>query len=322
MWKFLRFTAVCLAMVLALGGCMRAEDAAEKSAVATGEVAVPEEVDQQDGLPMLRVYLTDEEKVERMDIETYLMGVVAGEMKNDWPLEALKAQAILARTFTLKFLETKKSGYEGADISTDVTEAQAYNAQMINENVRRAVEETRGVVMAYGDTLPQAWFHAHSGGKTEAPTVALEYKEDPEYLKSVASQESDKAPKSAAHWTAEFTAAEVGRACAACGVETGDCREIEIGEKGESGRAKNLIINGKSVSAPSFRIQIGPEKLRSTLIEEVRVENGKVIFTGRGFGHGVGLSQWGAYQLAESGATAQSIISKYYQGIKFVGLWE
>ena len=61
MWKFLRFTAVCLAMVLALGGCMRAEDAAEKSAVATGEVAVPEEVDQQDGLPMLRVYLTDEE---------------------------------------------------------------------------------------------------------------------------------------------------------------------------------------------------------------------------------------------------------------------
>ena len=170
-------------MVLALGGCMRAEDAAEKSAVATGEVAVPEEVDQQDGLPMLRVYLTDEEKVERMDIETYLMGVVAGEMKNDWPLEALKAQAILARTFTLKFLETKKSGYEGADISTDVTEAQAYNAQMINENVRRAVEETRGVVMAYGDTLPQAWFHAHSGGKTEAPTVALEYKEDPEYLK-------------------------------------------------------------------------------------------------------------------------------------------
>ena len=176
--------------------------------------------------------------------------------------------------------------------------------------------------MAYGDTLPQAWFHAHSGGKTEVPTVALEYKEDPEYLKSVASQESDKAPESAAHWTAEFTAAEVGRACAACGVETGDCREIEIGEKGESGRAKNLIINGKSVSAPSFRIQIGPEKLRSTLIEEVRAENGKVIFTGRGFGHGVGLSQWGAYQLAESGATAQSIISKYYQGIKFVGLWE
>ncbi len=271
---------------------------------------------------MLRVYLMEEEKVERMDIETYLMGVVAGEMKNDWPLEALKAQAILARTFTLKFLETKKSGYEGADISTDVTEAQAYNAQMINENVRRAVDETRGVVMAYGDTLPQAWFHAHSGGKTEVPSVALEYKEDPEYLKSVASQESDKAPESAAHWTAEFTAEEVGRACAACGVETGDCREIEIGEKGESGRAKNLIINGKSVSAPSFRIQIGPEKLRSTLIEEVRVENGKVIFTGRGFGHGVGLSQWGAYQLAESGATAQSIISKYYQGVKFVGLWE
>ena len=166
MRKFLRFAAMCLAMVLALGGCMRAEDTAEKSAEATGEVAVPDQVDQQDGLPILRVYLTEEEKVERMDIETYLMGVVAGEMKNDWPLEALKAQAILARTFTLKFLETKKSGYEGADISTDVTEAQAYNAQMINENVRRAVEETRGVVMAYGDTLPQAWFHAHSGGKT------------------------------------------------------------------------------------------------------------------------------------------------------------
>ena len=88
-----------------------------------------------------------------MDIETYVMGVLAGEMKNDWPEEALKAQAILARTFVLKFIETKDSKYDGADISTDVSEAQAYSEADINDKVRAAVEETRGLVMSYEGEL-------------------------------------------------------------------------------------------------------------------------------------------------------------------------
>ena len=143
-------------------------------------------------MPILKVYDVENEAVSQMDIETYVMGVLAGEMKNDWPEEALKAQAILARTFVLKFIETKDSKYEGADISTDVSEAQAYSEADINDRVRAAVEETRGLVMSYEGELVQAWFHAHAGGKTELPSVSLEYKEaDPPYLAATDSPDSE-----------------------------------------------------------------------------------------------------------------------------------
>ena len=90
-----------------------------------------------DGVPVLKVYQVDEEETKEMDLETYLLGVLAGEMKNDWPLEALKAQAILARTFVLKFCTEKESKYQGADISTDIEEAQAYDATGVNERWSR-----------------------------------------------------------------------------------------------------------------------------------------------------------------------------------------
>lgn len=304
-------------------GCMAADDGEDGVQQATGLTGLTDDMETDaDGVPLIKVYIAGQEKIETMDLETYLMGVVAGEMRNDWPIEALKAQAILARTYTLKFLDTRKSRYEGADISTDVSEAQAYSAENINDRVKRAVEETRGIVMVYENELPQAWFHAHSGGMTELPSVALEYAENPEYLSAVASAESENAPDSVKNWTVSFTVGEIGRACADCGVETGDCQSIKIGETGESGRAKTLIINGMEVSAPSFRINLDADRLKSTLIESVKVENGQVTFTGRGYGHGVGMSQWGAFALAENGATAQTIVSRYFSGVRFVDLWE
>ena len=250
------------------------------------------------------------------------MGVVAGEMKNDWPLEALKAQAILARTFTLKFCQDKTSKYEGADISTDVTEAQAYAASDVNARVRQAVNETRGQAMASQGEYPYAWFHAHAGGMTELPSVALDYdKDDPEYLKPVRSRESGKAPKDVRHWTASFTRAQVKKACTDAGVKLDELNSIEIGEKGTSGRAKTLLVNGISVSAPTFRIQIGANALKSTMIDSIVVVGDNIVFKGRGFGHGVGMSQWGAYAMAESGKTAEEIIHHYFSGVSIVKLW-
>ena len=87
----------------------------------------------------------------RMDAESYVAGVVAGEMPGDWPMEALKAQAILARTFVLKFLTEKTSRYSGADISTDIAEAQAYDADAINSRILTAVQETAGKVLMTED---------------------------------------------------------------------------------------------------------------------------------------------------------------------------
>lgn len=327
--KIISLVGALLLLSSATAGCMqtgtqKTAETATPASQATNVPEIPSKLERnENGVPMLNVYVMDTQKIENMDLETYLMGVVAGEMKNDWPLEALKAQSILARTFTLNFLSTKQSEHEGADISTDIKEAQAYDADAVNDRVKQAVNETRGVVMSYKGELPMAWFHAHAGGITELPSVALDYQEeDPPYLTVVSSPDSDKAPDDVKNWTVTFTAAEVGDACAEVGVDTGDAKTVEVGEKGKSGRAKTLVVNGKSVSAPSFRVKIGSTELKSTLIDSITVEGGNVTFKGKGFGHGVGMSQWGAYGLAESGATAQSIIGHYYQNIDFVGLWE
>lgn len=317
------FLLALLLMAALLTGCMRADGSA--SGDAQGEKPqLPEDLrTDADGVPILKVYDVENEAVSQMDIETYVMGVLAGEMKNDWPEEALKAQAILARTFVLKFIETKDSKYEGADISTDVSEAQAYSEADINDRVRAAVEETRGQVMSYEGELVQAWFHAHAGGKTELPSVSLEYKEaDPPYLAATDSPDSDKAPEDVQHWTATFDAAAFQKACADAGLATGLPETVEIGETGASGRAKTLLVNGSAVSAPSLRLQLGANAMKSTLLDSVSVEDGKVIMKGRGFGHGVGMSQWGAYGMAEEGATAEEIIRHYFQNIDIVRLWE
>ena len=302
------------ATLLALTGCM-ADGTAD-----TPEI--PEKLNRNnDGIPVLEVYDVSADKVEEMDVETYVMGVVAGEMRNTWPEEALKAQAILARTFTMKFVDSKESGYEGADISTDINEAQAYSAENVNDRIREAVNETRGMVMSADGEFPQAWFHAHSGGVTELPTKALEYSEDPGYLSVVQSDEPDDAPEEARHWTVTFTPEQVRKACIDAGVQVGAITEFEIGQRGESGRAVTFLANGHEVSAPAFRLQIGASDLKSTLIESIEMTADGITFTGSGFGHGVGMSQWGAYAMAQNGASAEEIIQHYYTGVDLVELW-
>jgi len=319
--------ALALALVaLGTAGCMQNRDPSVNWRLSDSKANLPRLPERleigRDGVPVLTVHDVSKDKNADMDIESYVMGVVAGEMKNDWPMEALKAQAILARTFVLKFCTDKQSKYEGADISTDVAEAQAYAPQSINARVRQAVDETRGMALSWQGEFPNAWFHAHSGGMTELPSVALEYKGgDPDYLKPTASEESEKAPASAKRWTATFTREQLAKACADAGVRVGAVETVALGEKGESGRAKVIVVNGKPVSAPSLRIQIGANRLKSTLIDSVQVEGNQVTFQGRGFGHGVGLSQWGAYQMAEEGRTAQQILQRYFPSVGIVELW-
>ena len=122
--------ALLLAAAMAAGGCSVSAEPAPAPTGGAKAIAWPEKrlEKNEDGVPVLDVYVVADEQVERVDVETYVEGVLAGEMKNDWPMEALKAQAILARTFVLKFLSEKQSKYEGADISTDIEEAQAYDA--------------------------------------------------------------------------------------------------------------------------------------------------------------------------------------------------
>lgn len=284
---------------------------------------LPEGLTLVNGVPQIKVYDVAAKSVRKMDLESYVEGVLAGEMKNDWPMEALKAQAILARTFVLKFISTKDSKYEGADISTDVAEAQAYNSDAVNDRIRAAVAQTRGLVMSDDGELPHAWFHAHSGGMTELPSIALDYTAgDPDYLEPVRVTESDKAPDDVEHWTADFSKDAIRKACHDSGVEVSRIDRIEIGKTGKSGRAAELLIDGKSVSAPTLRLNLDASRLKSTKISDITIDGDTVKFTGSGFGHGVGMSQWAAYALAERGRNANDIIDEFFDDIDIVRMWK
>ena len=321
--KSVRFALIFVLCSL-LSACASGSAGAPSATTVPPHPAVLDELPRgENKLPLINVYLTDASTVAEMDIETYVCGVLAGEMPSDWPLEALKAQAILVRTFVLKFVSAKSSRYEGADISTDITEAQAYDTEAINETIRQAVNETRGqVLLTSSGELPYAWFHAHSGGTTALAREALGWnKPEPAYTQVMDSLDSKDAPAEAIAWEASFAAADFLRACRAAGVPCETARSVTIGEKGPSGRAVTLLVDGVSVPAPELRIALGSTVMRSTLLDEVRVTDGNVFIAGRGYGHGVGMSQWGAYALAQDGMSGQDIAAYYFKGLSVATLW-
>lgn len=309
-----------------LAGCASGAETVPESTEKPGQdkPAIPEKLQvNEQGIPIIKVYEMDEETISELDLETYLMGVVAGEMKNDWPMEALKAQAILARTFVLKFCDEKESKYPGADISTDIEEAQAFDNTAINERVEQAVKETEGMVLSHRGELPYAWFHAHSGGMTAMAKVGLNYeKDEPGYTKVTAGLDSDQAPEDARAWEISFSEAEFLSALKQCGVKGVSAIEsLQVGKRGISGRAETIRINDKEVHAANLRIALGSTQMRSTLLSALNFTDGKVNMSGKGYGHGVGMPQWGAYGMAESGKTAEEIVTYYFQDVTVEKLW-
>ena len=323
---------LCAAMLSCLQACAGSAGAAGVDSAATKkpvQVRWPQDKLKtgKNGELLLRVYVVEDQQVEERELENYVEGVLAGEMKNDWPLEALKAQAILARTFVLKFVQEKESQYPGADISTDIEEAQAYDASAVNERIQQAVEETRGLVLSCEGELPYAWFHAHSGGMTEYARAGLGWeKDEPAYTQPSRGTEPEQLSdakenqqlQAAAEWKADFTFAEWTAACQKQGVqvEPHAGSQLQISQRGESGRAVTLEIDGQSVNAADLRLALGSTKMRSTLLTSLKIENGKVHMAGKGYGHGVGMSQWGAYGMAQEDKSAEQIIKHYFQKVE------
>ena len=326
----LLMACACLTACALLAGCFASQNptpgastAPSATSAATTRAVAPKfdtaRLNESD--PLLKVYDVAREQVVEMPLEEYLLGVLAGEMPGDWPLEALKAQAILARTFVHKFVDEKDSMYSGADISTDIKEAQAYSADGITDSIRRAVEETQGEILVCDGELPYAWFYAHGGGVTALAGEGLDFKGDePEYTQVTDSRDADAGPDDVRSWKCEFTESEVRAAAADAGLNVERVTSVEIGERGPSGRATTLLINGQSVSAPSFRIAIGSKEMKSTLLDECEFDGGELELEGRGYGHGVGMSQWGARELAAQGWSAEDIVTYYFKGAQIAKL--
>lgn len=289
--------------------------------------SIPGEISRGKGVePRLSVYFHEVDQVRHMDIEDYLLGVVAAEMEPTWPLEALKAQAIIARTFTLKRIdEAGKIEGRDAHASTDPEEFQAYDSSRINDNVHQAINETRGQVVVYRGDLVRTWFHAFSGGHTTTPQEGLNWPEDDTpYLHPVDDSDvnGDEIPEDVRNWEVTFSSGEVQRAVQEVnGQDPGEITSVAVQDWSDDGRALTLKFNDIEVNAAEFRLAVGSTEMKSTMITDLETTGDEVIIRGSGYGHGVGLSQWSAYVLAGRGQTAEQILKRYYKGIRLVRLW-
>ena len=249
--------------------------------------------------------------INRMPLEEYLKGVVPREVDYRWPMETLKAQAIVARTFTLRQLADRA----GQHFDVTTTWPQLYGG-ILAERSRavQAVEATSGLVLASRGRPILAYYHTVCGGRTEdAPEVWPTVTEEP--LQSVACTHCRRAPHY--RWHLVLTAEELSRAVSAGGVDVGSIESVVLGEHNRSGRVRTMTVTGPRGSATLAAIQLrttlGPNRLRSTKFV-MSQDGGTWVFRGDGWGHGVGLCQWGARLQAEKGRSSEQILKFYFPG--------
>ncbi|MBT9155975.1 MAG: Amidase enhancer [Firmicutes bacterium] len=280
-----------------------------------GVPRIPEAIRAEDHKePTIRVYMHTTGQIVSMAFEEYLLGVVAAEMEPTWHIEALAAQAIVARTFTLDKI-ARQGGVpkRNAHASTDIEEFQAYNAERINDNVRQAIQMTRGRILSYRGEFVRTWFHAYCDGHTSTAADGLAFREFPTpFITPVTDICPEITPAEERTFTVTFTRAEVVQALRQIGQTPGDFAEIKVVKKDRAGRAVTLRIGRAQISAPAFRIAIGSTRLRSTKWQEVTVAGDRITFRGSGYGHGVGLCQWGTKARAERGDAHSAIVKHYF----------
>ena len=262
----------------------------------------------------IKVYMTETKQTQKLDFDDYISGVVEAEIGEDAPKEAIKAQAVLARTFALNFMKNNKSKYENADISDDITEAQAYK-KSTSSKIERAVKETKDIVLKCNKEYINPLFFANSGGVTATASEGLGLSSETyNYIKSVKSPETENNSNSYS-WNCTLSKNQILNATRNMGVNLANVSTFKKGETGESGRCKTFIIGGKEIDANTFRIQVGSTILKSTLIDNISVSSSSVTISGKGYGHGVGLSQEGAIVLAKEGKSYKEILDFYFKNI-------
>lgn len=276
--------------------------------------------------PTISLFVVETGEKKQIKIEEYIQGVVAAEMDPTWPVEALAAQAIIARTFTMERIASGQGvPQRGTDASTSHEEFQAYDATRINSNVKKAVERTRGEVVKYNNKYIKAWFFADGGGRTAASAEeGLAYKKEPSpYIHSVEDPGSAVTVPENKAWQAEFPLSVVRQKVQeVTGTDPGAIKNVSILEKGPSGRVTSLKVGNATVSGPGLRLALGSGQMRSTLLTGIKLAGGKLIVSGKGFGHGVGMSQWGAKQMADNGKKAEEIIQYFFKDVEIEKEWK
>ncbi len=256
--------------------------------------------------------------VNELPLEEYLVGLINCEISSQWPMEAVKAQAVIARSYAIFQKEARKNApyqlessvldqvYEGCDIE--------------DSRAARGVKETAGEVLTSNGAVIQAFYHSNCGGHTEAAENVWGY--GLPYLQGVSCSYCQTA--NPYRWEQRISLKKIETQLKGAGYAVAGLRDIRPGVRNKSGRLNEVILStarGRvAVPGAGFRKALGYSVIKSTNFE-VRVVDDDALISGTGYGHGVGLCQWGAKQRAADGFTYREILSYYYPGTRLVNIY-
>ncbi|MEE9181135.1 MAG: SpoIID/LytB domain-containing protein [candidate division NC10 bacterium] len=255
--------------------------------------------------------------INQVPLEDYIRGVMKVEANPAWPIEALKSQAVVARTYALyERLVSPEALYH----LYSTTASQVYRG-VNGEDPRSdwAVRATRGVVLAYRGRIIPAFYHSASGGRTEDAVEVWEKKYP--FIVGVEDPYSAIAPHH--QWEATIPRSEIRQALERFSGRLGTIRRIETVRRTKSGRVGRLRIwDGAgflAIEGKQFRRILGPNRIRSTRFTIYR-DGPSILFVGQGWGHGVGMSQWGAKGMADLAYDYTSILKHYFPLVEIIHL--
>lgn len=252
-------------------------------------------------MPMIKVL--HKGNIENVALEKYVASVLAGEVHHSWPLEVLKAQAIAARTFALlRMRERKNNTFHVQNSVMD----QVFKSKP-NEIFVRAARESAGLVLTIDGELAETSFHSTCGGKT-ADAKSVWGRSYPHLHGGDCGYCN---PSPTYNWQTVIDIADLESKFSQ------KISKIRVLSRTKDGRTDSIELAGskkRTISGHEFRMAIGPMKVKSTLIKDIQLTESQVKISGRGFGHGVGMCQYGALGMAKAGKSFTEILKHYYPG--------
>jgi len=255
--------------------------------------------------------------INLVTLDDYLKGVLYHEVSHRWPLETIKAQAIVSRTFALYQAQQNKDKYH--HLRADVSSQVYGGVYAYRYKTNKAVEQTNGQVLYYNGELLPAFFHATCGGRTEDVSQLWKLKMKP--LKGVLCPFCRNSPHFS--WSRNIPLKEIEAALKDAGYQISRLNSMRVKGRDTSRRVKDIVLKTADedliISAKDFRQTLGPSLIKSTNFS-IEIKDGAARFTGRGWGHGVGMCQWGAFAMAKKRKNAYQILRHYYPGASLVRL--
>jgi stage II sporulation protein D len=255
--------------------------------------------------------------VNELALEDYLVGLINCEISSAWPIEAVKAQAVIARTYALNRKEARRTALY--HLESSVIDQVYDGCEIEDSRAKRGVSDTSGEVLTHAGSIIQAFYHSNCGGRTEASENVWGARLP--YLMGVDCAYCLLTPSTA--WEQKISIKEIEEKLKNAGHKVSGVTDIRPGQRNSRGRLKNVIIVSSRgelpVTGDQFRKAVGYAAIKSTNFT-MKIVNDEASFTGLGNGHGVGLCQWGAKQRALDGFGYAEILSYYYPGTELTKL--